>query len=180
MWDFGLPVDRKCKVRSTGPRQKKKKIKAVQRLGGTFWPPSGPWTAPNPQGTSQTLVEAILHLFKPFLVRESRERSGTSWLQTRSVGAGRRDFSFGPLFSPIFKVGFWEVLMYSPIFTYGETENVKKWFYFTKEGWVFEVSKRLFISDCKTDFYPKMFWTILEAVGLQIKHGLSFWKSLDV
>ena len=67
-------------------------------------------------------------------MRESRERSGTKLIQAGRVGAGRRDFSFGPLFYSIFKVIFQEVLMYSPIFMYGETENVKEIFYFTKEG----------------------------------------------
>ena len=113
-------------------------------------------------------------------MRESRERRWNKLIQVGRFRAGRRDFGFGPLFYSIFKVIFQEVLMYSPIFMYGETENVKEIFYFTKEGWVFEVSKRLLISDCKTDFYPKLFWTILVAVGLQIKHGLAFWKSLDV
>ena len=68
-----------------------------------------------------------------------------------------REFYFGPSFSTIFRVIVYEFLKYSPIFMYGETENVKEIFYFTRKVGVFEVSKRVFISDCKTEFYPKLF-----------------------
>ena len=64
--------------------------------------------------------------------------------------------------------------MYSPIFMYGETENVKEIFYFTRKVGVFEVSKRVFISDCKTEFLPENVLNLSGAVGLKIKHGLAF------
>ena len=70
--------------------------------------------------------------------------------------------------------------MYSPIFMYGETENVKEIFYFTRKVGVFEVSKRVFISDCKTNILPDFVLIGLGAVDLQIKHGLAFLKSLYV
>ena len=63
---------------------------------------------------------------------------------------------------------------------YGETKNVKKLFYFTRKFGAFEVSKRVFISDCENIFLPELSLVILRAVGLQLKHDLAFWKSLDV
>ena len=63
---------------------------------------------------------------------------------------------------------------------YGETENVKKLFYFTRKDGVFEVSKIVLISDCGISFLPEMSLVILRAVDLKIKHGLAFWKYLDV
>ena len=57
---------------------------------------------------------------------------------------------------------------------YGEVKNVENPFYFTRKDGVFEVSNKVFISDCENSFLPEMFLVILRAVGLQIKHGIAF------
>ena len=49
------------------------------------------------------------------------------------------------------------VLIEYSICMYGEVKNIEKRFYFTRKDGVFEVSKIVFISDCRRIFLPETF-----------------------
>ena len=104
IWNFGLPVDRKCRVRSTGPRQKKKKIRAVEKCKVAFWPPPVPWLAPLTLGRPSTLGWVIPYHLGPIwsekIVRESEPKKNSSW----KTKCWPEEFHFGPPFSTLSKV----------------------------------------------------------------------------
>ena len=130
MQDFGLPVDRKSKVRSTGPRQKKKKIRAVPKCKVAFWPPPVLLFAPNSPNTSQRLGKLIFLSLEQLLVRERGERSRTIKCSSWKQAAGWRDFHFSSPFSTFSKVFIYEILMLSTNFMCGELKYVDQIFYF--------------------------------------------------
>ena len=70
------PDNRMNRVRSTGPGQKQKKIKAVQGISWHFWLPPHPLSAPNFPNTSERLGDLIFISLEQVLVRERGERSG--------------------------------------------------------------------------------------------------------
>ena len=128
-----LTKNPECRIlvfRSTGPRQKKKKIRAVPKCKVAFWPPPVLFLPPILPNTSQRLGKLISISLEQYLVRERGERSRIIKCSSWKQAAGWRDFQFGSPFSTFAKVFLYEILMLSTNFMCGELKYVKKIFYF--------------------------------------------------
>ena len=137
MLDFGLQVDQQYRVQSTGPRQKKKKIRAVEKCKVAFLATTCPKVCFQTLRTSLSLGQVIPYPSKPIqsekMVRESEPKKNSSW----KAKCWPEEFPFWTNLLNDFQSSFLRFFDVFPYFHVWGSQKCQETILFRKKSWSF-------------------------------------------